>query len=99
MSSISKSRRIKFLPSGEQITFIFIFQIDKMNNKISMTDEEIKEHLKDPNYSSRSLEPWTLNPAMRRKTHEFMQEVIKKMMVNILSGYIHAYLAPIQTTV
>ena len=70
-----------------------------MNNKISMTDEEIKEHLKDPNYSSRSLEPWTLNPAMRRKAHEFMQEVIKKMMVNILSGYIHAYLAPIQTTV
>ena len=62
-----------------------------------MTDEEIKEHLKDPNYSSRSLEPWTLNPAMRRKTDELMREVIKKMMVNILSGFIHAYLAPIQT--
>ena len=61
-----------------------------------MTDEEIKEHLKDPNYSSRSLEPWTLNPVMRRKTDELMQEVIKKMMVNILSGYILAYLAPIR---
>ena len=69
-----------------------------MNNKISMTDEEIKEHLKDPNYSSRSLEPWTLNPAMRRKTDELMQEVIRKMMVNILSGHILAYLAPIQTS-
>ena len=48
------------------------------------TDEELREHLKNPDFSTKSLEQWSLNRYCRSMLAKFLIDIDFNPMVSIL---------------